>query len=392
MREGIFHHSNWPMVEIGTVCELVSRGTSPNYDEDGDVRAIGQRCVQVNGFTPAFLRRHKPLGSREVAPQNGDVLLNSTGTGTIGRSCIFSGDGHFMVDSHVTILRPGNELDSRWLNLLLRSFSGQQYLESYCFVGSTGQVELSRTEVIATRIPLPPLVEQRRIAEILDEVDAQIDYLHRAEQKKRSTNEGISSNLLAGDEHWKAVPLGELGRVVTGRTPVVDVTDGTSAHIPFVTPTEISDEGGIDYPERAAEEGADGVVCIPSGATLTVCIGFGIGKVGFLGFDACVNQQINALIPNLGMDEAFVFHSLKSASRRIQAQSSLQVTPIINKTEFSKITIGVPNLAEQIRISQIIADANAEADVHQREIVKLQTVKQTIMAELLTGKARVPAV
>ncbi|MFF7920490.1 restriction endonuclease subunit S [Streptomyces mirabilis] len=231
---------------------------------------------------------------------------------------------------------------------------------------------------------LPSLAKQRRIAKILDEVGAQIDLLRSTELKNRHLNEGLVSRLLEGDEHWRSLPIGELGILATGRTPAVDFTSSTSTDIPFVTPSEISDGGRVSRPERAAERDSDGVVNIPAGATLTVCIGFGIGKVGFLDFDACVNQQINALIPHAEMDETFVFHSLKTASHQIKAQAPLQVTPIINKTEFSKITVKVPNLAEQKRISGIIAQITIEADAIQQEIAKLQTVKQALMGDLFT--------
>jgi len=388
MHEASLREPVWPLATLAETCELVSRGTAPTYDDDGNILVIGQRCIQPTGFHPSFLKRHRTAGGREVAPVPGDVLLNSTGFGTIGRSCLFNEHGLFIVDSHVTVIRPGHNLDGRWLDLLLRSFWGQRRLESHCFVGSTGQIELSRSELLRVRIPLPPIGEQRRVAEILDEVDTQIDLLYYAKQKKRSVVDGVRYRLLQGDDSWKPATFGDLGMVTTGRTPIVEPNDRLTTSIPFVTPSEITDDGQVLHPRRVADPESDGVVAVPAGATLAVCIGFGIGKIGFLKFDACINQQINALIPADIMDPIFAFNLISSASHEVKARSALQVTPIINKSTFSEIPIKIPDFAVQTRTGKIIADTLREIDAVEAGIRKLEVLKRSLMGDLLTGKIR----
>ena len=122
--------SDWTTTSIDEAVSLLRRGTAPVYVERSPVRAIGQRCVRSSGFNTSAARPHLESVPGAVEPQAGDVLLNSTGTGTIGRSCVFPGNiGKFMVDGHVTVLRARPEVaDGRIVNEFLRSPEGQRLL------------------------------------------------------------------------------------------------------------------------------------------------------------------------------------------------------------------------------------------------------------------------
>ena len=177
----------WHECRLGEVASMLRRGTAPAYVSMSTVRAIGQRCVRNEGFDVAAARPHDARAGAVVRPECGDVLINSTGTGTIGRSCVFPCErGDFMVDGHVTLVRPAaSELDGRFLNELVRSPGGQRFLESHCFAGSTNQIELSCTQLSQMPVVVPPLDEQRRIAEILDTIDETIQVAERVIAKRQ---------------------------------------------------------------------------------------------------------------------------------------------------------------------------------------------------------------
>ena len=168
-----------------------------------------------------------------LEPEPGDVLLNSTGTGTIGRSCVFEARGRFIVDGHVTVLRLRSEAGvGRWLSEVLRTPWGQIHLETQCYSGSTNQVELSRTRLAATRLPMPPLPEQRRIAEILETVDEAIRKTEEIIAKLEQVKQGLLHDLLTrgiddnGElrdpdrhpEQFKDSPLGRIPQGLGGAT------------------------------------------------------------------------------------------------------------------------------------------------------------------------------
>jgi type I restriction enzyme S subunit len=148
----------WPVKPLETVTTLLRRGTAPVYVEHSDVRAIGQRCVTDSSFDKDRARPHSARAMVGVIlPERDDVLINSTGTGTIGRSVIFrETHGRYVVDGHVTVARPlKSEIIGRWLNDILRSPWGQQYLETRCYSGSTNQIELSVAALANMQIPVP---------------------------------------------------------------------------------------------------------------------------------------------------------------------------------------------------------------------------------------------
>lgn len=192
------NEAGWPTQSVDSLCSLISRGTAPVYVEHSEVLAIGQRCVSTTGFVPDFARPHSHRAMRNVLrPDFGDVLLNSTGTGTIGRSAVFNSPGTFIVDGHVTLMRPRAEVaDSRWLNSVLCTPSFQRHLERFCYAGSTNQLELSRTPLRVSRLPTPHIDEQRAMGLVIDALDTVIRETEAIIAKLRAVKLGLLHDLL----------------------------------------------------------------------------------------------------------------------------------------------------------------------------------------------------
>lgn len=191
----------WGRVTISNATSLLRRGTAPLYVEHSDTWAIGQRCIRLDGFHPEESRPHESSSmARAIIPMVGDVLINSTGTGTVGRSAVFDDPNRkYIVDGHVTVARPKpGVITGRWLDDILRSPKGQTYLESNCISGSTNQVELSAFELGKMVISKPPFVEQERIAEILDTLDEQIRLTKATLAKLEAIKSGLAEDLLTG--------------------------------------------------------------------------------------------------------------------------------------------------------------------------------------------------
>ena len=127
------NNAGWPVEPLADLCTVISRGSAPVYVDRSDILAIGQRCVTAGGFERSLARAHSSRATKGLLlAEAGDVLLNSTGTGTIGRSCVFDAGGTFIIDGHVTVLRPApGKADGRWLNALLRTPWGQTFLETH---------------------------------------------------------------------------------------------------------------------------------------------------------------------------------------------------------------------------------------------------------------------
>jgi type I restriction enzyme S subunit len=103
----------WEWVRLGDICTYIQRGKSPVYTENSEHRVVSQKCVRWYGLdlTPARFLAPESLTKYETIRflQAGDLLWNSTGTGTIGRACLVPTEhknSGLVADSHVTVVRP----------------------------------------------------------------------------------------------------------------------------------------------------------------------------------------------------------------------------------------------------------------------------------------------
>lgn len=167
---------NWGWICLkGLVCRDIRRGKSPKYGS-GKSFAFAQKCnSKYDGIrldlalsvTDAFADRF--TNGEEV--QDGDIVINSTGNGTLGRIGYFENkfnpNGYkYYPDSHVTTVRC-LLVDSKYILYVLKCY--QEYLEGKG-EGSTNQKELKPDTIKRLIIPLPPLAEQKRIVEKLDKL------------------------------------------------------------------------------------------------------------------------------------------------------------------------------------------------------------------------------
>ena len=166
----------WVLLE-DLVCKSVKRGKAPSYAEQGRVLVFAQKCNTKKGIIDLSLSLHLDETRLNRYPQeeflqDKDIVINSTGGGTMGRvgfyqnmdnpSCVL-----VVPDSHVTIVRVFNEVYANYIFYSLKYY--QPYMEKQG-TGSTNQTELSATTIRALQIPLPPLAEQKRIVAKLEKL------------------------------------------------------------------------------------------------------------------------------------------------------------------------------------------------------------------------------
>ena len=166
----------WAWARLGSLCVRLSRGKSPKYTEERRYPVFAQKCNQPWGITLEKVKFLDPDSLPRYDEQQklraGDVLINSTGTGTLGRVGLFDeallGSYPFIVpDSHVTVVRCSRSVEPKYVEFFLKSAVGQGLIFSKQ-TGSTNQKELPCKEVEQFLVPVPPLAEQKRIAKMVD--------------------------------------------------------------------------------------------------------------------------------------------------------------------------------------------------------------------------------
>ncbi|MEV0592964.1 restriction endonuclease subunit S [Nonomuraea cavernae] len=402
MREhsiGIPTEADWPEIPLRDLCHLVSRGTAPTYVENSPVLAIGQRCIQNSGFDASNARPHDRRYKRVLWAAPGDVLLNSTGTGTIGRSCIFDKSNMFMVDSHVTVIRVDRtKAEPRWINALLRSRWGQRHLESHCYTGSTNQIELSRSELTWMSVPVPPYMEQRRIAEILDTLDSQISVTSRIIDKLQARAHGLIEDLLASTAAEKT-PLGiHLTQPPKNGFSPKEVDEWTGLQaigLGCLTPDGFQPRQLKNVPARDGRNKSallnDGDLLMSRANTRDL-----VGLVGIyhdVGSPCIYPDLMMRLTPVETCRTAYLELLLRSNNSRRQIQGLAQGTSEsmvkVSGASVRQLRLAIPALFEQDRILSIVDTVRLEIDAQKRERNGLIRLKDGLAEDLLTGRVRV---
>lgn len=135
----------WKTTKLKLKTIQVNRGKSPEYVEESKIKVINQACIYWDCFNLKNIKYQNEinLGERGKLYKN-DILINSTGTGTLGRANIFKEDGNFIADSHVTIIRCKDKSFADYLKYIFRTDLYQGLIYSTMVTGSTNQIELSR--------------------------------------------------------------------------------------------------------------------------------------------------------------------------------------------------------------------------------------------------------
>ena len=181
---------SWCICRLKDLCTFLSRGKSPKYSEtDKTFPVFAQKCnLKDGGISLEQAKFLDPTTickwSEEYKLKTGDVLVNSTGTGTVGRTRLFHekclGKYPFVVpDSHVSVIRVTKEIIPQYLYAYISSNRIQQYIEDN-LVGSTNQKELYIGVLEQMEIFIPPFSEQQRIVQKIKVLFSSLDDVQKA--------------------------------------------------------------------------------------------------------------------------------------------------------------------------------------------------------------------
>ena len=192
---------------------------------------------------------------------------------------------------------------------------------------------------------------------------------------------------------WKEYKLGEIGTVITGKTPSARNPEDWGDNMLFITPSDYRNyrKYATNSERKLSKVGIDRFEkkILPANSILVTCIGSDMGKV-VMNWESCItNQQINAIVPNTSVNNNFLYYRLISIydTLRILGGDGTAV-PIVNKSDFENIKIEIPPLLEQIRIASILSSLDDKIDLLHRENKTLEAMAETLFRQWFIEEAK----
>jgi len=277
-------------------------------------------------------------------------------------------------------------------------FLKDRYIRSFT---QGGQPNFSAEIVKSFLVPLPPLAEQKAIAEALSDVDDLIASLERLIAKKRDIKAATMGQLLTGRTRLPGF-AGEWERKRLGDIVSTPITDG-----PHLTPKFLADgvpflsvnnlvNNQIDFQSLRFVSRADHLEfskkCKPRKGDILFGKAASVGMVGLIETEMELNIWSPLALIRVGHPTSarFVCYALQSSQvhRQIKLLTNSSSQGNIGMREIGLLEIPLPEPIEQAAIAAVLSDMDAEIEALESRLAKTRMLKQGMMQELLTGRTR----
>jgi len=355
--------------------------------------------------------RYPVVGSNGIIGFHNKPMVNGPGIvvgrkGTIGAVSWLDSD-FWPIDTTYYVKILDKEIDLKWLFFALVKLNLPKLSLADVVPG------LKRDLVYALKLPLPPLPEQKKIAEILSTIDEAIDKVYEAIEKTQRLKKGLMQTLLTKGiqkgrfkiqdfketevgripKEWEVVTLGEITKLERGKFGFRPRNDPRfyGGKFPFIQTGDISVAGGIikKYSQTLNDEGFKISKLFKKG-TLVISIAGNIGDVGILDFDSCFPDSIvgiNAIVEKVYY--LFLMYLLKKFKTELNSIAPRSTQKNINIEILEKFRLPLPPLHEQKKIAEILSTVDMRLGALRRRKEKLERIKKGLMENLLTGRKRV---
>jgi type I restriction enzyme S subunit len=399
----------WEQVTGAEVTSKITKGASPkwqgfDYQDDGVLFVTSEnvRDGYLDLSKEKYLSNEFGIKMANSKLINGDILINIVGA-SIGRSCQFLFDElEARTNQAVAIFRPNEMAESGYLSYYFQApETVDRLLKAQ---SSTARSNLSLGDLRGFQIDLPPLPEQRKIAEILSTWDRAIEVTEALLATARTQKRALMQSLLTGKrrfpeftgQEWREVRFDDVfNRVrrknstgnqntltISGQGGLVSQTEYFNKRVAAADLSGYTLLVGGDFAYNKSYSSGypmGAIKILPAGQTgvvssLYLCFALADSKKNCRDFfrhffeAGCFNQEIYKIA-----QEGARNHGLLNVSVH----------------DFFKLRLCIPRLEEQQKIADFLNLAEREADYHQGALRKIRIEKKALMQQLLTGKRRV---
>ena len=308
----------------------------------------------------------------------------------------FIAKGKFWVNNHAHIVKGIETHLTKYLELYFLK------LDISAYITGAVQPKLSKGNLINIPILISKSKdEQKAIANILTAFDDKIENLQAQNKTLEQTAQTIFKEWFGkyqvGDElpeGWRYGKLSDFGRIVTGKTPNKSKPEYWGYNIPFITPTDFKNFGlysgitqrylsDLGWKKMKSNQ-------ILKKSIMVTCIGSDMGKVCINSKDSVTNQQINSIIIENKEQLGYVYEFLKNQYQNLRSIALGGSTmPIINKSDFSNISIPIPTDIIISKYQVIWKSISLKILTNSEQIQNLKKTRDALLPKLMSGQLRV---
>jgi type I restriction enzyme S subunit len=385
-----------PFNDLGTVIDGdrgVNYPSAQDFSDNGHCLFLNAGNVTKDGFRfdeCTFITREKDQKLSKGKLKRQDIVL--TTRGTVGNFAYFDTSIPFdnlRINSGMVILRSESSVIApEFLYALLQSHSVGMQIERLSF--GSAQPQLTVKGVSKLGIVVPPIAEQSAIAEALSDIDALLTRLDQLIAKKRDLKQAAMQQLLTGQTRlpgfhgeWVDTPLRKICTLFNGRayalhewetsgTPVIRLQNLTGGDEYYYSTLQLPEQKYCSY----------GDLLYMWSATF--------GPHLWKGEKAIYHYHIWKVVPiEERATRDFLFYKLLEITEEKKARAANGGTMLhVTKTSMESTSVALPPLPEQIAITAVLSDLDAELWALEQRQEKTRDLKQAMMQELLTGKTR----
>jgi type I restriction enzyme S subunit len=371
----------WKGVCLGDVLSRIDYGSASKSESSGSFPVLRMGNLKDGKIDWNDLVYSSSKGEyKKYALNYGDILFNRTNSrDLVGKTSIYRGECPAIFAGYLIRLRTQNFCDPFFLNAFMNSAS----FADFCRIARTdaiGQSNINAQSLQRCELMLPPLPEQKAIADLLSTWDAAIEKTEQLIAAKEKQFQWLLDELITKPSRngkWKNVKFGDLYNkeiVIEKGRPLTREEIGNSGTIPVVA-------GGQTYScyNNSATHSVETITVSSSGA-----------YAGFVWYHSYpIWASDCSVITSKTINMNFLYHTLKSKQLAIYALQTGGAQPHIYSKDLANIAVAIPRRKDQNQIASILDSTNKEIDVMKNIADKYKTQKRGLMQRLLNGQWRV---
>ena len=243
-------------------------------------------------------------------------------------------------------------------------------------------------------LPIPSITRQREIVAEYETLTRRIRINEQMIQNLESTAQTLYRKMFVDGidkenlpDGWRIGRISDFGEVVTGKTPSSDNPEDFGKDFPFITPGDFTKSGKyiIKTDRQLSRIGVHRLKnkTVPKDSIIVTCIGSDMSKVAITSEDSITNQQINAIVVAQKELSEYLFHRLNAMSNELKSMALGSSTmPLLNKSEFEKISIPIPPSDKLLIFSQFTDVTNKTIIIKLKENNKLTELQSLLLAKI----------